>query len=248
MADLIPMVLLVLLAVGLSVSAGLVLLVLQSVKRNPRPQPKPAIVSPPSGSRFESASFVRRPDCWVAIKSSRVVAVQSALGLSNARPCPLSEGLAGEKRLFIAPPVKGWILVTGSGLPDPADDVDACFRFVLQLGRTFGSVQFFSVNRVLNHHAWVRVDHGKIERAYAWVGRTVWVQGERTRAERELGLESHGYGERPDDSSYGETNGLNSNADKLPLLAARWSLDPAEIDELHLDREYGIAGEPSRSY
>ena len=43
-------------------------------------------------------------------------------------------------------------------------------------------------------------------------------------------------------------NGLNSNVDKLPLLAARWSLDPAEIDELQLGRDYGIAGEPSHSY
>src|SRR5262245_32954186 len=58
--------------------------------------------------------YLSRPACWLAVKSQKLVAVQTALGINNPTPCGWTEGL--EKRLFIAPPVKGWILVIGSGL------------------------------------------------------------------------------------------------------------------------------------
>ena len=45
-----------------------------------------------------------------------------------------------------------------------------------------------------------------------------------------------------------EDNFITTNVDKVPLLAARWSLDPACIDERLLDQERGIAGEPLRRY
>src|SRR5690242_14444365 len=76
-----------------------------------------------------SSGFLPRPNCWIAVRSRSLPAVQSALGLHNPKPCSWMDGLAGEQKLFIAPPVKGWILVMGSGLPEPSEDVDACFRF-----------------------------------------------------------------------------------------------------------------------
>jgi hypothetical protein len=36
--------------------------------------------------------------------------------------------------------------------------------------------------------------------------------------------------------------------EKVPILAARWSLDPAKIDDRRLETECGLAGEPSRLY
>jgi hypothetical protein len=102
-----------------------------------------------------------RPDHWLAVKSRKPAAIQVALRLHNPRPCSRLEGLLGEPRFFIAPPRQGWIVVIGSGLPDPAVDVDACFRFVVDLSRKLGQVQFFSASRILHHHAWVRVEGGR---------------------------------------------------------------------------------------
>ena len=48
-----------------------------------------------------------------------------------------------------------------------------------ELSRKIGQVQFFSVNRAVNHHAWVQAEAGVIQRAYAWAGRTFWNQGAR---------------------------------------------------------------------
>src|SRR5258707_4754138 len=54
--------------------------------------------------------FISRPSSWLAIKSRNLRAVQSALGLHNAKPCSWLEGFAGDAKLFIAPPVKGLII------------------------------------------------------------------------------------------------------------------------------------------
>jgi hypothetical protein len=198
---------------------------------------------------LSSATLVQRPSTWLAIRSRNVHAVQTALNLHNAQPCTWAEGLAGEQRLFIAPPVNGWILIVGSDLPDPADDVDACFRFLGNLSRKLGHVQFFSANRVLGHHAWIQFASGRVVRAYAWAGRTLWNQGAKTRAELDLGVRCFQYFESPDrTSSFGQSDVVILNTEKVPSLAARWSIDPADIDERAFEHAFGIAGEPSRLY
>ena len=234
------MLLLLLFSVALSVGMGIIVLLIRRV------------TSRPIGSRdFPSVAF-REPTCafrwpgsWLAIKSRSPLAVQSALGLHNPKPCSWLQGMAGEEKLFIAPPVKGWILVMGSGLPEPSDDVDVCFRFLQELSRRVGQVQFFSASRVLHYHAWVKADGGRIVRAYAWAGKTLWLQGTKTTAEKELGLECFEYLETPDLATFGQTDIAAANADKVPQLAARWSIDPGRIDVRFLQMERGIAGEPS---
>src|SRR6185437_10102915 len=99
---------------------------------------------------------LKRPECWLAVKSRNLAAVQAALGLHNSKPCSWVEGLlgSGDQMLFISPPISGWILVIGSALPNPSDDVDCCFRFLMDLSHKVGQVQYFSASTVLNHHAW----------------------------------------------------------------------------------------------
>jgi hypothetical protein len=189
--------------------------------------------------------LLKRPTTWLAVRSKNVHAVQLALGLNNAQPCTWSEGLAGEEKLFIAPPVKGWVLIIGSGLPDPADDVDVCFRFLASLSQKLGQVQFFSASRALGHHAWVRAEGGRITRGYAWAGKTLWNQGKPTSAESDLGLKCFQYFESPE-QTFELTDIVTNNVEKVSLLAGRWSLDPATVDEHLFAHVYGIAGEPPR--
>lgn len=244
--DLIPALLLVLF-MGAVLGGSVIIVVVMSWKR------RHLADSHPFGRGFKEISLsltpasLRRPNTWLAVRSRNVHAVQVALGLHNVQPCTWLEGLAGDERLFIAPPVKGWVLIIGSGLPDPADDVDVCFRFLTGLSHKLGHVQFFKANRALGHHAWVRVDNGKVVRGYAWAGRTLWNQGSPTRAELDFGLKCFPYFESADET-FEQSDIATANVEKVSLLAGRWSLDPGSVDENLFEHVYGIAGEPPRLF
>src|ERR1041385_7685818 len=143
--DLIPVLLLLLLALALGAGAAMLALAVRWRRRKAQAEGK--TMSPPE---IEMAfpppapqAVWRRPGCWLAIRSRSLAAVQEALELNNAKPCSWSEGLSGEGQLFISPPVNGWVFVVGAGLPDPGEDVDVCFRFLVELSRRVGQVQFF---------------------------------------------------------------------------------------------------------
>jgi hypothetical protein len=157
-------------------------------------------------------SIFSLPSRWLAIKSGNPYVVQAALGLHRPTPCSWEEGLSvtNEKKLFVSPPINGWVLVMGAHLPDPSEDVDQCFQFLIGLSRKLGHVQYFSTNRVVNHHAWVQVHQGVVHRAYAWIGRTVWNQGRKTAAEGTLGMHCFDYGEEAERVRFGQNRSAST--------------------------------------
>lgn len=186
-----------------------------------------------------------RPTRWVAVKCSNIIKVQTALGLRNPTPCSWSEGFTrlGERKLFISPPVKGWSIIVGQGLPDASDDPDRLYHFLMKLGSDLGSVQYFSASRIVNDHAWVRIENGRIYRAYAWAGETLWNEGDITAAEKELELKIYAYCENPIPFPFTARDSHAANADKTLQLAARWSIDPMTLNSQSLKGSLGIAGE-----
>lgn len=189
------------------------------------------------------------PTRWLAIRSGNPQMVQAALALDNAVPCSWEEGLsaAHEQKLFVSPAIRGWVFVMGANIPEPGDDVDRAFRFLMDLSRKLGHVQLFSVNRAVNHHTWAQVELGTVVRAYSWAGRVMWNQGATTRAESDLGLRCYAYGEGEERVDYGRPDPAALNTERLPLLAARWSIDPTTVDARMLREHRGVAGQPSRS-
>lgn len=205
-------------------------------------------VRPPRPKKTEARTGrvrlpVEMPSRWFAVRSTSIDAVADTLALHNATPCSWGEGMSVlcEHPLFISPPVKGWILIVGQALPDPSLDIDECFRFILNLSRGVGQVQFFAANRAVNHHAWVQADDGNIRRAYAWAGETVWNQGEVTDAEQELQMRCYDYGEGSELAVFPFEESTNS--EKVGALAARWSVDPSSIDTSMLSAQTGLAGD-----
>jgi hypothetical protein len=184
----------------------------------------------------------RRPSRWLAIRTRDTHAVQLALGLENPQPCSWSEGLFEAREYFIAPPVNGWTLVFGSGLPVPDDDVDVFYRQVRQWSSQLGQVQYFQADQVLQHHAWVQVESGRVLRAYAWAGTVLWNQGVKTADEIQLGLNCFGYGENPGTDDWAVAEHVVENVERVARLARRWSLDPARIDARALAHQPGVAG------
>jgi hypothetical protein len=177
-----------------------------------------------SGDKYFS---LPRPATWVAVRT---------VGAAAARAV-----LKNKQLFFINPRGNGWVIVTGPGLPNPSEDVDACHLFLTALSRELGHVQFFHMEKMSAHHAWARMDDGCVTRAYAWAGETIWNQGVKTLAEGGLGLNCPGYGEEDKAESWVRREKAAANVEIIPLLAARWSLDPGI-----LHRAGGIAGESSR--
>lgn len=168
-----------------------------------------------------------RPSTWLAVRTLEPEAVRATLADKDA--------------FFISRRMNGWVIVTGPGLPDPGDDVDACHFFLTALSRELGHVQFFHLEKFSAHHAWARMDEGCVTRAYAWAGETIWNQGATTLAETGLGMKCSGYGEDAEIGFWTAKKNAAANVEKIPLLAARWSVDP---EMLH--RAGGITGESSR--
>jgi hypothetical protein len=202
------------------------------------------ISSEPSGDPFIPFLF-DRPSRWMAVRCSNIVKVQNALHLHNPTPCSLTEGFSklNERKLFVSPAVKGWILVVGNSLPDAGDDVDKLYLFLMKIASELGSVQYFSSNRVLNHHSWVRIENNRVYRAYAWAGETMWNQGDLTAAERELDMKCYEYGSAPLPFPFTARDSNVATTDKVMQLAARWSIDPMVVNSQNLKATLGIAGD-----
>ncbi|MEY4690510.1 MAG: hypothetical protein RIT19_835 [Verrucomicrobiota bacterium] len=179
------------------------------------------------------------PGRWMAVKTSNTPYLREILQLGDTGSAPWSEALARarERRVFVSPPWQGWTLVIGAALPDPDADIDRLYRFLAHLSREMGEVQFFAAERVLNHHAWAWLRDGRVVRAYAWAGEALWNQGERTLDERLLGLVCREYGETSGDGGLRGGPTEQQNADRVALLARRWSLDPGEASAHFLEVE-----------
>lgn len=185
------------------------------------------------------------PCRWLAIQSRNLDGVLSALKLNNVTPCSWDEGIARltGHNLYVSPPIRGWVLVFGKGLPDPSEEIDDCFHMVHRLSHELGHVQFFSANQSVNHHAWVRAKDGQIERAYAWAGETLWNQGKLTKIEKDLELTCFDYLETPEHQPFDLLKPNSPNSGRIHMLAAMWSLDPAAINEGPLPAKFGFAGD-----
>jgi hypothetical protein len=178
------------------------------------------------------------PTRWLAIKSSNTTHLRAALALRGP-VVSWAEAMsrARERTLFLSQPVDGWTLVVGGALPDPTADIDALYRFLVELSRETGEVQFFSLDRVLGFHGWARLRDGRVLRGYAWAGDVLWNEGRVTLDERLLGLRTLEYGEEAGPVAYGEIRFETTNAERVPLLARRWGVDLATATEVLLQQE-----------
>ncbi len=212
------------LALGVAILVFLWMIFLQRRNRAAAEHPRATGGLPPA--RLVPAG---RPNAWLAVRSLPAETVRDVLG--------------DRHKFQVICHVNGWVVVTGTGLPHPDEDVDRCFRFLTGLSRQLGHVQFFHMEKFSGHHAWARMDDGCVTRAYAWAGETLWNQGAKTLAEKGLGLICFDYGEDSGTGFPASNEGASGNLEKIPLLAAHWSVDPGAWHQTD-----GLAGESSRFY
>jgi hypothetical protein len=180
--------------------------------------------------------------CWLAVHHDAPAEVIAALSLRDVHPVGWSLGfkaIYGDRRrsdqcVFVAPPVRGWILVASIYLPEIGQSPDVFTPLMQELSRRFGSTQYFGTHRVVDYHAWAKAEDGILSRAYAYLGErgeTLANLGEPTRQEVELGLVFK------DDT-------IEDSPDEEDVLrmAGAWSVNPNELDAIPGAPDHGWVG------
>jgi hypothetical protein len=130
-------------------------------------------------------------------------------------------------RVFITPPIEGWVLAAGSTFAPLGIAREPCLAALRELSARFGDAQYFATHRVVELCAWARARDGELQRAYCYTGEsgeTLWDDGPRIAGEPKIDAEDWP----------GEQG--------VMALAGRWSLDPTMIEELHLPPSLGLVG------
>lgn len=209
--------------------------------------PEPHAV-PQIGSVTYNCLHYNPPQCWIAVHSTNLPAIEAALELKDPIPCNWDDAnpMESANQLFIAPPTSGWTLVFGNRLQYFAENPDKAFHFFRRISQHLGNVQYFSIIPAVHFHCWVNADRGQILRAYNWNGSTSWNQGTITRAEKELKMAILNYGETHDFSDltkFQNTRDHQSlNVDKIYQLAGLWGLNPLTTDLSTWHSQLGIRG------
>jgi len=207
----------------------------------------PAAASAPSSSSEGGALTPDLPrnfgyKCtWLAIRATNSRAVATALGLSRIEPITWAKGVgaAYDGRVFVSPPVRGWVLVVQFALPSPGDanTPDEATPFLVKVGSRFPEVQYFASHRVVGYSAWARLIDGSFKRKFAYSGEqgvVAWNEGTDTEAERDLGLEL---------SAPLDVWQTFPDEDSVMAVARNWSVDPSTLESQGLRPGLGLVGD-----
>ena len=161
---------------------------------------------------------------WFAVKTTNADEVVKEIGLKSPQRCNWKSGIAAayEEGVFVAPPVNGWTLVVGRGLPtiDDAARKKETDALLVKLSKRFGEAQHFGTHRVVEFHAWAKAIDGDVVREYAYLGERgekLHDTGKITAEEQEVGIKNEAEF-FPDESH-------------VMKVAGKWSLDPTTLSE-----------------
>jgi hypothetical protein len=198
--------------------------------------PAPTALAPDAPKAFG-------PRCvWFAFRGVAPAAVVRALGLRDVAPSTWLVGVKGAYagRVFVTPPIDGWVLAASTRFPDTGDQkhADEATPALARLSQALGEVQYFGTDADVGWQAWARFVNGAPVRKLAYLGAhnlAMWADGEITPEERKLGLvyTKAGLREPP----------FPSEANVLALAGA-WSVDPSTLETRHLASSLGLLGTP----
>ncbi|RIX84221.1 hypothetical protein [Acidovorax cavernicola] len=155
----------------------------------PTNPPAPPVEDPPP--QFDATPDLPVPfgykTCWFAVRASDPAEVLDVLGWAAQGQANWTTGVAAAYHrapgaqvpwVFASPPVDGWVLLVGGGLPYPVvypedrlDGIGQAFDTIFtRLTDHFGEAQFFGSHRVADFVAWARARRGEPGRQFSYVG------------------------------------------------------------------------------
>lgn len=189
---------------------------------------------------------------WFAVRTDQKQRLAEFFKLKRVVDCNWAIGIemAYKGSVFISPPVSGWTLVCGWGLPlgDSKEGIGKVKRLLIQLAQEFREAQFFCTHRVTEYHCWMKATDGKIIRVYSYSGysgENLVVEGEPTEYEKTLNL-ANTFSTEAKDLKYFDRSDLTwPNEETVMHVAGSWSVDPTLLEERYdVPRELGLMGHP----
>lgn len=179
---------------------------------------------------------------WFAIPTEDSERVISAFGLKKPIPTNWVTGIqtvySDLAHAFVTPPVDGWTLVLGLGLPsfDTEEITREFLAFIETVAASFPDFCYFGTHRVVDFHGWMRVSNKKILRAYAYLGErgeTLYESGKKTEEEIDLGF--HFFDERSQEAkseAYFERKDLRyPNEEDVMRISAAWTINTQTLNQ-----------------
>lgn len=191
---------------------------------------------------------------WIAIKTDDTEKVLATLDLNEIEPTNWRSGVGtvyhkelGENRIFVSPPVNGWIFVVGLAIPHPIGErfADKWTPLMEELAREFSDVQYFFSYPSIDFYGWARVIKGRISRAVAIGDEGVIMRrGRTTKEEKGLGLKLFELrGVRGLSGDAGGELVLYPTEVHVTKLAGKWGIDPTKLAGLKARPGLGFIGQ-----
>lgn len=186
---------------------------------------------------------------WFAIKSTDRDEVAKILGLKNPVESNWQKGIkeAFGGAVFITPPIDGWILAVGWGLPagDSVEGMEKVTNLANILSLHFGEAQFFCTHRVVAYHCWMKSVNRKLERLYSYLGEkgeNIAISGQLTDAEKDYNL-INTFSEEAQSEDYFEREDLVYPDEEMVMeIAGAWSINPQLIEDNNNIKGLGLLG------
>jgi hypothetical protein len=187
---------------------------------------------------------------WLTLAATDAATVAQTFDLRDLQPCTWMEGVRPDPygRVFVSPPVHGWIFVVGQpfALPDEHHLGDRLTPILIRLSHQFGVAHYFMTHRVVECHVWARAEAGTLIRGYAYLGErgeTLWNEGAPT-TEAELGLrffdETSSEAAAP---AYWERSDLRfPDEASVMQMARKWCIAPIDLTPNDSSPALGIRG------
>jgi len=131
---------------------------------------------------------------WICVKCDSSEQVIDKLGLKNAARANWEVGISQTRdRVFVSPPLDGYVLAVGYDTFGFMPSVDKELETLKAVAAKFDEVQCFSSYRVSDFYAWAKFVKGELVRGYGFAGGDGMVylnEGELTPEEENLGFDS----------------------------------------------------------
>jgi hypothetical protein len=168
---------------------------------------------------------------WISVRSERVDDVVRSLSLRSPRPASWRTGIdavyslklneLGNGRVFVAPPISGWVSIIGFPKSDfqPRDQVKSATERATEISNSFGTTCSYATHRVSEYHHWILASNGEVRRCFVYSGDQGVLSsiGPLTPAERALP-----YANKPEEAWMPDQK-------DVMIVARGWSYDPTAL-------------------